>query len=167
MSRYAQYVVAEALDVDGMSLGKSIPVQTIPAVEQARDLEYANQVTAGEVSQANDEVEAEVEAEADLDASANSDAQADANAPPDADADADADNDSETWSSKATSLVTDQVLALVIGFITCAILFAVILVVRKYSPRPWWRVQGQRYEPVPRSNQEEGEEDEKLRRDEV
>lgn len=104
--RYARYVVAEALNVHGKSLGKSRPVQTIPAVEQVLDLPA---------------------------------------------------------SGAAHAMLTSQIVAAVIGFVTCGVLCALtILAMRNSRAWPRWRAGGNPYEPLTPSNQEEPEDEEKV-----
>ena len=144
--RDTRYVVAEALDADRKPIGKSRPVQTIPSVEQDLDSiasgtaqEFADKFTGEEVPN-NDNTSGAGNTSSSF-------------------------VDFDAWSKKASALLTNQGVALVIGFVTCGVLCAVmIFAIRSFRGQAWWRANADasRYESLPPGDQDVPEDDEKV-----
>ena len=141
-SSFARYVVVQALDANGKRIGKSKPVQTIQAVEDDWEFhpsesthEFVDKVTADDATE-NEDISKPKET-------------------------SHSGGDSDSWSTIATSFFTNQIVALVIGFVACGVICAVtFLAIRTFRGRSWRRTEDTRYEPLAKNHHEELEDEE-------
>ena len=146
---YGEYIVAEAFNVHGKSIGKSAPVRTIPPVGQQVDLPSAHTT-----AESTDKTAEEVELEA---GNSPKPSGSKATEPEPSQSNVPSDADDTSWTA---SLQANQIVAFasaLSGFVACAALWAVIWAIRTCRGKPWWR--NEEYEPLPPTNDDEAEDE--------
>jgi hypothetical protein len=150
--RYVEYVVAEALDVHGKSIGKSDPIRTIPPVGKEVDLPAVH-TTVQSADETTEKVDLHASSTPKPSASKLAEAKPSQSTIP-------SETEDPSWTA---SLQANQIVAFasaLSGFVACAALWAVIWAIRNCRGKPWWRREDTRYEPLPPTNEEDEAEDE-------
>ena len=156
-NRDVEYVVAEALNKHGKSIGKSDPIRTIPPVGQEVRLP-ADHTTVESADKTTEKVDFHASSTPEPSASKGTEAEL-------SQSNATSESKDTSWTA---AIQANQIVAFasaLSGFVACAALWAGIWAIRNFRGKPWWRREDTRYEPLPPSNEFEAEDEGDLQLD--